>query len=182
MNHPLVESITNETVVLVDSKDNQLGTMDKFEAHLGAGTLHRAISVLLFDSEDRWLLQQRAADKPLWPLFWSNTVCTHPRDGESYLGCARRRLSEELGIQTASNLRVIDRIEYQASYNQALSEHELDTVIVGEFSGQPQPNPKEVAASRWVDTNTLTQELTSNPDIFTPWFKIIFQSFNSKSG
>lgn len=163
-----------EQVVLVDPDDNKVGLMDKLEAHKHVGRLHRAISILLYRRKNgnaEVLIQRRSGEKPLWPLFWSNTVCTHPRDQEGYLDCASRRLQEELGILLpASQLRKLYRFEYQADFDEIFSEHELDTVIVGEYSGPVSPNFEEVADIKWVGWSELGGDVTRQPERYTPWF------------
>ena len=166
-----------EQVVLVDRKDRPIGLMDKLEAHKNGGRLHRAISVFLSRRKNgrvEVLVQQRSKEKPLWPLFWSNTVCTHPRDQEGYFECAVRRLHEELGIDmNPGDLKALYRLEYQAAYNQLLSEHELDTVLVGEYEGGVEPQISEAAAVKWMAWDTLQAEMQKNPSIYTPWFRAI---------
>ncbi len=164
----------NEQVVLVDKDDNQTGLMDKLEAHRGKGKLHRAVSVLLYrknNGNTEVFLQQRSKYKSLWPLFWSNTVCTHPRDGESYVNCAVRRLKEEMGISLEPQvLTYINKFIYQAQFSHQLSEYELDGVVVGEWNKEVLPDTNEVAAYKWQNLNQLTQDLISRPQQFTPWF------------
>lgn len=167
----------NEQVVLVDENDNKVGLMDKLEAHRGEGKLHRAISVLLWRQGKEGkevLLQKRAATKPLWPLFWSNTVCTHPRDGESRIECAVRRVSEEMGIPVkAEELTQLYTFIYQARYNEKFSEHELDGVILGKWKADPTPNPEEAADWKWIGWEKLLKEMKYNSDQFTPWFQLV---------
>lgn len=164
-------------VVLVDENDNKLGLEDIWVAHKNPGKLHRAISVVLWrKNEDKleFLLQQRSEKKPLWPLFWSNTVCTHPLDGEGYIDCGIRRLREEMGIEyLGNNLKIVDRLQYQADYNNQLSENELDTIIFGEFVGEVKLNPDEAAESRWTYIDEIRKDIKANPSIYTPWFKIL---------
>lgn len=161
-------------VVLVDINDRELGVLDIFEAHKNPGKLHRAISVVLFNSQGKLLLQQRSKKKLLWPEHWSNTVCTHPFENETYEACAVRRLDDELGIRVANGLlRIAYRFEYQADYSTEWSEHELDTVLVGKYEGEIKPNPDEVMDYRWISIDDLEKEMGSDPDKFTPWFKMI---------
>ena len=116
-----------EQVILVDQNDAPLGTMEKMEAHQ-KGCLHRAISILLFDQNQRMLLQQRASSKYHWPNIWSNAVCSHPRQNETYEAAARRRLPEELGIK--ADLEWQFSFIYKATDEAtALHEHELDHVL-----------------------------------------------------
>lgn len=160
-----------EKVVLVDKDDKKIGLEEKVKAHKHPVALHRAISVIILD-RDRILLQKRSAYKPAWPLFWSNTCCTHPRDGESKEACAMRRLKEEMGFSTAVKPRF--KFIYKAKYDDTFGEHELDTVLVGEYSGPIKPDNKEVAEYKWVKISELKKDLKENPQIYTPWFKRIF--------
>lgn len=164
-----------DQVILVDKNDNKIGLMEKMAAHKGGGALHRAVSVLLYRRKQgtiEVLLQQRGPAKPLWPFFWSNTVCTHPRDGESAIDCAVRRLKEEMGITLESeNLTFIFKLLYQAKYNDVLSEHELDHVFIGEWDGEVALNREEAKASKWQPWDDLMAEMQENPSQYTPWFK-----------
>lgn len=166
-----------EKVVLVSPGDEKVGVMDKLEAHKGEGVLHRAISVLLYrdgSGGKQVLLQKRSRNKPLWPGFWSNTVCTHPREGEGYIECARRRLREELGIVVPEKaLQAKLRFSYKARYNHELGENELDTVIAGYWTGGTDLDPKEVAGVRWESWRQLMHKMEEDGDKFTPWFKMI---------
>lgn len=169
--------VVQEPVVLVDQQDRKIGLMGKLEAHQGAGKLHRAVSVLLYRKDNgttQVLLQRRSKHKPLWPLVWSNAVCTHPQHHERYLACGTRRLREELGISLPSRaLRRLFRFEYRAKYDEDLSEHELDTVFVGTYSGALRPDPSEVAATRWTGWKELTLDIRKHRDQYTPWFRMI---------
>lgn len=168
---------SNRQVVLVDANDNQIGLLDILKAHQNPGFLHRAISILLWrqtSTGKQILMQKRSQYKPLWPLFWSNTVCTHPYEGEAYLDCAVRRLKEEIGVQMAqSDLQILYRFQYQADFSKELSEHELDTVIVGEYNGTTQLNNQEVVSLRWQDTSLIKKDVMENPGQYTPWMKEI---------
>jgi isopentenyl-diphosphate delta-isomerase len=165
---------TTESVVLVDTHDTPVGTLGRVEAHRGSGRLHRAISVILYRKNrgaTLVLLQKRSAQKSLWPNCWTNTVCSHPRIGESPRNCAVRRLSEELRIDIRpEDLSHAFKMEYQAAYGITLSEHELDHVFVGSWSGNPVPNRREVSNVRWVPWDDVIRETTETPDVFTPWF------------
>jgi isopentenyl-diphosphate delta-isomerase len=170
------EPVELRQVVLVDSEDRKLGLAGIWEAHRGRGMLHRAISVLLYDGRGKVLLQRRSKQKPLWPLYWSNTVCTHPGDGEGYLECAVRRLKEEMGVEVVKEgLYELYRFEYQATYNSELAEHELDTVVMGEYRGEVKPNPDEVASYKWVKWGELVEDIGENPKSYTPWFQLMLR-------
>ncbi|MGB2419433.1 MAG: isopentenyl-diphosphate Delta-isomerase, partial [Luminiphilus sp.] len=157
-----VVSFDNEALIIVDAQDRILGHGTKAELHQGAGTLHRAFSIFLFDDAGHVLLQKRSADKPLWPGFWSNTCCSHPRRGESYGIATRRRLKEELGVEAP--LRFTHRFRYQAQFSAEGAEHELCSVYVGRIDGDPMPNPQEVSDWQWVSPSALDEWLDTNPE------------------
>ena len=161
-----------EKVVLVNPNDQVLGLMEKMQAHQ-EGVLHRAISVFLFDKQGRMLLQQRAACKYHSPLLWTNACCSHPRENESYADAAQRRLVEELGI--SPEIKSSFKFIYKADVGQGLWEHEMDQVFLGEFEGDFELNPDEVAKIRYISPQELAQEIELNPDHFTEWFKIIWE-------
>lgn len=165
-------------VVLVDKMGNELGLMEKLKAHHNPGFLHRAVSVVLYKKTDKGveiLLQKRAASKPLWPLYWANTVCTHPLPGEGNLDCAVRRLKEEMSIEIEKEkLQESYTFYYQADYSDKLSEHELDAVVVGRFTGNYILNPEEVADAKWMEWSVLKNDLMEKPEIYAPWPKMIF--------
>ena len=158
-------------VILVDENDEILGEMEKMEAHR-KGLLHRAISVLIFNSKGEWLLQQRASQKYHSPLLWSNTACTHPMRGEEIEQAAHRRLMEEMGMK--SSLKKIFSFKYRAELDQDMIEHELDHVFIGETADLPKINKEEVESYRYVSTTELQQEINESPNQFTEWFKILF--------
>ena len=165
-----------EKVVAVDKKDRSLGLRDKLECHLGKGILHRAFSVFVFN-EGRILLQQRSSEKFLWPLYWTNTCCSHPLPEEDYEQAAQRRLKEEMGF--ACPVKKIGIFQYQASYKDRGSENEVCAVLAGDWNGKVFANPKEVAAFRWVDFEELKKDIAVNPDKYTPWFKMEIENFFS---
>ncbi|MEM7216747.1 MAG: isopentenyl-diphosphate Delta-isomerase [Pseudomonadota bacterium] len=165
-----VVSAPSESLILVDREDATVGALDKLSCHQGSGTLHRALSVFLFDDAGRVLLQQRAAEKPLWPLYWSNSCCSHPRVGETVEGAAARRTFEELGLTTAP--RFVYKFEYRAPYDNGHSEHELCHVFVGRAQGSLERNTTEVAATRWLQPAELDAILAGPAPDHTPWLKM----------
>ena len=171
--------MNTQKVVLVDKDDNKLGMSEVMSAHLGQGQLHRAVSVLLFrfaGGEPEILLQKRSSTKPLWPLYWTNTICTHPRDKETYAACAIRRLKEEMGIEFPFNrLKFVYRLLYRAKYSDDLSENELDSVFAGMWDGIPQINPKEAAGYRWERLDQIKNAVKQNQLEVTPWFKLMLK-------
>ncbi len=157
----------DEYVVLVDEQDQDIGQLEKIEAH-ELGLLHRAFSVLLFNDRGELLLQQRAAHKYHSPLLWTNTCCSHQRPNETTLMAAERRLKEEMGM--SAPMQTAFKFQYKATLDQGLTEHELDHVLFGYTNQDPNINPEEVAAFRWISMAQLLQELQSKRDSFTIWF------------
>lgn len=165
-----IVSFDDEPLVLVDADDREIGYMDKASAHLGHGTLHRAFSLFIFNARGELLLQQRAAGKRLWPGFWSNTCCSHPRRGETLDSAIHRRLDEELGLR--SDLEFLFKFQYQAQFDADGAEHELCWVYAGRSGAQPRVNPNEISGLRWIAPQALDAEMAAQPEAFTPWFKI----------
>lgn len=163
-------SFDEERLILVDSHDNIVGYDTKLNAHRGAGTLHRAFSIFLFDGPGRVMLHQRSESKPLWPGFWTNSCCSHPRCGESYQDATARRLREELGI--SSTLTRLYQFEYHARYNSHGSEHELCSVFAGNLpTGETvSVNDYEIMAWDWFDVAEVDALVAQDPARFTPWF------------
>lgn len=166
-------SADDEPLILVDEQDRPQGHLDKRRCHDGAGRLHRAFSVFLFNAGGELLLQQRAAGKRLWPLYWSNTCCSHPRRGESTPQAAGRRLAQELGL--AAELRFAFKFRYQARFRDLGAEHELCWVFLGRCDAAPTPHPEEVAAWRWIPPATLDRGLTAQAAGYTPWLRLEWQ-------
>ena len=165
-----------EFVVLVDQNDQKLGLMEKQQAHI-AGLLHRAFSVLVFNSKGELMIQQRAASKYHSPTLWTNTCCSHPRDNETYEQAAHRRLEEEMGFDCELEYKF--NFIYKAHLENDLIEHELDHVFIGTFDNEPKLNPDEVMAYRWVELDDLKKDMEKNPQNYTAWFKIIFEHYVS---
>ena len=163
-----------EKVVLVTENDEVLGLMEKQQAHIN-GLLHRAFSVFLFNSKGEMLLQKRAAEKYHSPNQWTNACCSHPRANETYEEAAKRRLKEELGIDTEISEKF--SFIYKADVGGNLWEHELDHVFIGNYEGDFQLNLEEVAEVRYISMENLDQEMKQNPEHFTEWFKIILEEY-----
>ena len=165
------EHTPEEFVVLVDRDDHELGTMEKLDAHLKGGSLHRAFSVFVLDESDRLMLQKRDKGKYHFGGLWTNTCCSHPRLGETPLEGARRRLMEEMGLDLPLERRgsFLYKAHDEAS---GLTEHELDHVFVGRTSGAPTLNAEEAEDWRWISMEELLTELAENPEHFTPWFPL----------
>ena len=163
-----------EQVILVNEKDEPIGLMGKMEAH-EKGLLHRAFSVFVFNSKQEVLLQQRAACKYHSPNLWTNTCRSHPRVGETNQQAGERRLQEEMGLQVP--LQEVFSFIYKAPFDNGLTEHEYDHVLVGYSDAQPQINPEEVASWKWLSLEAIKEDILQAPERYTAWFKIIFKEF-----
>ena len=163
-----------EKVILVDENDNQVGVMPKLEAHQ-KGLLHRAFSVFIFNSKYELLLQKRASSKYHSGGLWTNTCCSHPREGEEILDAANRRLIEEMGIETS--LRKVHDFIYKAELDNDLIEHEFDHVFYGIYNEDPIINEDEADDFKWIDMDSLNEDIKQNGDNYTIWFKIAFEYF-----
>ncbi|MEM1403339.1 MAG: isopentenyl-diphosphate Delta-isomerase [Pseudomonadota bacterium] len=167
-----LESVSspNEELILVDSSDRPLGYATKGQAHKDKGMLHRAFSIFLFDEQGRVLLHQRSSQKPLWPGFWTNSCCSHPRRGETLLGAAERRLYEELGVH--GSVHPVYRFEYHASFHSQGSEHELCHVLLSRTHSAScvSVHPDEIQAVRWCTPEEIDDLVSSENDRLTPWF------------
>lgn len=163
-----------EQVILVNEKDEPIGLMGKMEAH-EKGLLHRAFSVFIFNSKQEVLLQQRAACKYHSPNLWTNTCCSHPRAGETNQQAGERRLQEEMGLQVP--LQEVFSFIYKAPFDNGLTEHEYDHVLIGYSEAQPQINPEEVASWKWLSLEAIKEDILQAPERYTAWFKIIFEEF-----
>jgi isopentenyl-diphosphate delta-isomerase len=163
-----VVSSDDEALILVDEHDRELGYLGKGACHDGDGILHRAFSLFVFNDAGALLLQRRSADKRLWPGYWSNTCCSHPRRGEMMGAAVHRRLREELGM--AADLRHLYTFSYHARFGDAGSEREVCWVWVGTSDDVPLPNPHEVAEVRWIAPDELDREIAERPVDFSPWF------------
>jgi len=167
-----------EQVVLVDANDNEIGLMDKMQAHK-EGKLHRAISVLIFNSKKQLLLQKRAASKYHSPGLWTNTCCSHPRMNENPHETAIRRLNEEMGITCPLEFKF--SLTYKAQLDNGLIEHEYDYIYVGQCDSIPEPNPEEVSEWRYADMEEIGKQIKLAPGSFTPWFKLIVEAIEKDS-
>lgn len=163
-----------EQVILVNEKDEPLGLMEKMKAH-EKGLLHRAFSVFVVDKQNNLLLQQRALSKYHSGGLWTNTCCSHPRNGETALQAAHRRLKEEMGFDC--ELQHLLSFIYKAELDKGLTEHELDHVFIGTWQGIPKINPEEVESYRWMHVDEVDRDIRLNPQYYTEWFKIIYNEF-----
>ena len=161
-------------VILVNEKDEQIGLMPKLEAHEKA-LLHRAFSVFIFNDKNELMLQQRALNKYHSPGLWTNTCCSHQREGESNIEAGKRRLNEEMGFVT--DLEETISFIYKAPFENGLTEHEFDHVMVGYYNDEPKINVDEVANWKWMLLEDVKTDIGTHPELYTEWFKIIFNKF-----
>jgi isopentenyl-diphosphate delta-isomerase len=165
-----VVSSANEQLILVDELDRELGFKSKGECHAGKGVLHRAFSIFVFNGANELLLQQRSPTKLLWPNYWSNTCCSHPRRGEAMEDAVTRRLVQELGFHCP--LEFLYKFKYQADFGSVGAEHEFCWVYYGRYDGVVDVNVNEIANWRFVGVDALERELAGAPETFTPRFKM----------
>ena len=171
-----VVSFDSEPLILVDDNDRVQGHASKDQCHQGDGLLHRAFSLFIFNHQGDLLIHRRSQQKMLWPGFWTNSCCSHPRQGEDMDDAARRRLQEELGIRT--ELHYLYKFKYQADFGEVGSEHEMCSVYIGRSSDPVTVNINEIAEWRFIPTAELDADLVTNPDHYTPWFKMEWQQLN----
>jgi len=166
--------MNEEKVILVNESDEQIGVMPKLEAHEKA-LLHRAFSVFIFNDKNELMLQQRAFQKYHSPGLWTNTCCSHQRDGESNIEAGKRRLKEEMGFVT--ELQETISFIYKAPFDNGLTEHEFDHVMIGYYNSEPKININEVANWKWMSLENVRLDIKFHPENYTAWFKIIFDKF-----
>jgi isopentenyl-diphosphate delta-isomerase len=166
--------VIEEKVILVDINDNPIGLMSKLEAHEKA-VLHRAFSVFILNKNNELMLQQRAHQKYHSPLLWTNTCCSHQRENETNIQAGTRRLREEMGFET--ELKEMFHFIYKAPFDNGLTEHELDHVMLGYYNEIPEINKEEVENWKWMKIEDVKNDMIRNPNLYTVWFKIIFEEF-----
>ncbi|PKP17573.1 MAG: isopentenyl-diphosphate delta-isomerase [Bacteroidetes bacterium HGW-Bacteroidetes-23] len=166
--------MTEEKVILVNENDEPIGLMEKLEAHEKA-VLHRAFSVFILNDKNEVMLQQRAHHKYHSPLLWTNTCCSHQREGESNIEAGTRRLQEEMGF--TAELKELFHFIYKAPFDNGLTEHELDHVMIGYYSEEPKINPDEVESWKWMSIEAIKDDIQTQSENYTVWFKIIFDEF-----
>lgn len=159
-----------DQIILVDADDQEIGQMDKLEGHQ-KGALHRAFSVLIYNSKGEMLIQQRAKTKYHSGGLWSNACCSHPKPGEAMEDAVQRRLIEELNINLTP--RFSHKFIYKVMFPNNLIEHELDHVYIGKFDGEPEANKEEIADWKYISKEELRKDIEQNPDHYSHWFKLI---------
>ena len=166
-----------ENVILVDKNDTQIGLMSKLDAHK-KGILHRAFSVFVLNNNNEIMLQKRAYNKYHSGGLWTNTCCSHQREGENSIEAGKRRLLEEMGFET--ELKIITSFIYKVEFENGLTEHELDYLLIGRYLKSPVINKQEVADWKWMKIELIADDIKLNPNNYTSWFKIIFDKFQNK--
>ncbi|MFT4698898.1 MAG: isopentenyl-diphosphate delta-isomerase [Flavobacteriaceae bacterium] len=166
--------MVEEKVILVNEKDEKIGLMPKLEAH-EKGLLHRAFSVFVINHKNELMLQKRALHKYHSPGLWTNTCCSHQRDSETSLEAGRRRLQEEMGFVT--DLEESISFIYKAPFDNGLTEHEFDHVLIGNYEENPKINEEEVVEWKWMSLEAVSESIKLNPELYTVWFKIIFEKY-----
>ena len=165
-----VVSSEDEPLILVDDEDRQIGTLDKSACHDGEGRLHRAFSLFVFNPRGETLIQRRHPDKRLWPSFWSNSCCSHPREGEMIEDAVVRRAKQELGLSIKPHF--LFKFRYKASFLDIGTEFELCSVFVSRTTREPRINASEIEDWRWIAPDDLDQEIDMKPTTYTPWLEI----------
>jgi isopentenyl-diphosphate delta-isomerase len=161
----------NDSVILVDENDNQIGIEEKLKAHKD-GSLHRAFSIFVLNSDGKLLIQRRALNKYHSAGLWANTCCGHPQPGEDIINSAHRRLKEEFGFDC--QLKKAFDFKYKTLFGNGLTEHEIDHVMIGSYNGELKPDPNEIMEYKWVNIEWLEKDLQDNPEIYADWLKICF--------
>lgn len=161
----------SEYLILVDEKDNSIGTEEKLEAHR-KGDLHRAFSIFIFNKKRELLIQRRALSKYHSPGLWTNTCCSHPRKDETLFQAGHRRLNEEMGF----DCELVEAFSfiYKVDLGDSLIEHEFDHVLIGEYENDPIINKKEVEDFKWVNLEWLSNDMKKNKNKYSEWLKICF--------
>jgi len=165
-----IVSFIDEQLIVVDEQDNILDYKSKIACHQGEGILHRAFSIFIFNGAAKLILQKRSNQKFLWPNFWSNSCCSHPRKGETNEEATRRRLKEELGIET--DLLYLYTFQYHVRYASLGAEREQCAVYIGRSDDPIRINKNEIAECKFLSIQSVSKELKKNPEQYTPWFKM----------
>jgi len=161
-----------EYVILVDQNDNPIGKEEKVKCHLPNGKLHRAFSALIFNGEGKLLLTKRSESKMLWPNEWDGTVASHPRESETYMSSAERRMPEEIGIDC--KVSYVNKFEYHVPYKDIGSENEICGTLIGAIDSFDKSSliKDEISEIKWISPDELKNELEQNMDVYCPWMVI----------
>ena len=161
-----------EYVILVDQDDNPIGKEDKVKCHLPNGKLHRAFTALIFNGDGKLLLTKRSEGKMLWPNDWDGTVASHPKESETYVSSAERRMPEEIGISCKMNY--VNKFEYHVPYKDIGSENEICGTLIGMVDSFDNSCmiKDEISEVKWINPDELKNELEQNKDVYCPWMVI----------
>lgn len=168
-----------EKVVLVDENDKKIGLIEKEEAHLGEGKLHRAFTSFVFNKKGEALIAKRSKGKMLWPLVWDSACASHPRKGESYEEATERRLKEELGFSCQT--KRVDNFLYHVAYRDIGFEYEYCVNMIGNYDGKVDHVKDEVEEWKWISIEDLRRNMEKDPDSYTPWLKIALDRMIEKA-
>ena len=159
----------DEYVILVDKEDNPIGKEEKVKCHLPNGKLHRAFTALIFNNEGKLLLTKRSDKKMLWPGYWDGTVASHPRESETYVSSAERRMPEEIGFSCKMNY--VNKFEYHVPYKDVGSENEICGTLIGTIDSFDESSliKDEISEIKWISSDELKNELQQNRDAYCPW-------------
>jgi len=182
-----------EMCLVVDENDKVIDSVSKIDCHRGKGIRHRAFSVLIFDSEDRLLMQQRSIEKITFPGIWANSCCSHPLDVENENGdeiegvihASKRKMFQELGIpeeiSSSWDYNHIGRFEYSCRWDDEWIEHEIDHVLIVRASPELSINENEIMDTRWLTHEEINQMLEGENEwknsIIAPWFRMIWKHY-----
>ena len=168
-----------ENVILVDKNDNPIGVEEKVKCHLPDGKLHRAFTALLFDKEGKLVITKRSPSKMLWPGDWDGTVASHPRESETFVSSAERRMPEEVGI--SCKFDYLFKFEYHVPYKDVGSENEICGTVIGivEKSSKFNLVEDEISDLKWISAEELVKELEKIPEIYCPWMLIALYLLSS---
>lgn len=163
------KKLTEEYLILVDKDDNPTGTEEKVKCHMPDGKLHRAFTVLIFDTQGKLLLTKRSSKKMLWPAFWDGTVASHPRQSETYVSSSKRRLVEEIGV--SCDLDYLFKFEYHVPYKDVGSENEICGTLIGVLKDPSEVNfsKEEISEITWMKKEELMDSIEESRDIYCPW-------------
>jgi len=164
----------DDFVILVNKNDKKIGLMPKMEAHK-KGALHRAFSVFIFNNKNELMIQKRNINKYHSPGLWTNTCCSHQKDGESNINAGKRRLLEEMGF--CVELNEIGSFIYNVGVDNGLIEHELDYILVGKYNGNVKINSDEVDNWKWMSLDNIKDDVRKRSKNYTEWFKIIMDNY-----
>lgn len=166
-----MQTTDDELIVLLDAAGTEIGTAPKLASHHANTPLHKAFSCYIFDDEGRFLVTQRALVKKVWPGVWTNSVCGHPGPGESDIDAIRRRVRYEIGLELKDITVVVPDYQYQTPPFHGIIEHEISPVYVARATTEPEPNPAEVEAYRWMAWDEYVRDVGTRPDVYSYWAK-----------